>query len=148
MNPLKPLISASGSVRSNRTPESLIYIEHDADQRQDGGKDKACPHSVDCNKNGSHDWQANVQKTVLNTCDAGCHADMINQHIIDNSGHSHKSGQNNRTDDISADLKTVADIVAEFVPVAVDHLFKIEDYNRQKRIDRDKMVILKCFHLS
>ena len=78
--------------------------------------------------------------------DAGEDAERVSDDRAQNyTRHSEEFCQNDRADDITADLKTVAYIVAELVPVAVNHLFKIKDNDGQKRVDRDKSVILKRF---
>jgi hypothetical protein len=46
-----------------------------------------------------------------------------------NTRHSEVFGQYDRTDNVSADLKTVTDIIAQFISVTVYHLFKVENNN-------------------
>ena len=62
-----------------------------------------------------------------------------------NAGHSHKLRKDDGAHDIPADLEDVADVVVELVSVAVDHLFKIKNDDRQKSVERHKHIILERF---
>ena len=57
--------------------------------------------------------------------------------------HSHKLCKNDGADDVAADLEGVADIVAQLVPIAVNHLFEIEDDDRQQGIDRSEHIVFQ-----
>ena len=76
--------------------------------------------------------------------DAGEYAETVADDRAEyDSGHAHKIRQYDREKNVSAYLKPVADIVAQFVAVAVNHLFKIEDNYCQERVYRCKAVIQK-----
>ena len=69
--------------------------------------------------------------------DAGKDAEGItNDRAKYDACHSHKLGEDDGTHDVSSDLKDVADIVAEFVSVAVNHLFEVENDDSQQGVDR------------
>ena len=61
----------------------------------------------------------------------------------DNTCHSHKLCKNDGAHNVPPDLEDVADIVAEFVSVAVNHLFEIENDDRQQSIDRSEHVVFQ-----
>ena len=61
------------------------------------------------------------------------------------TNHSVKLCQNNRTNNISAYLERITDIITELVAITVYHLLKIENNNRQECIYRSKTIILQSF---
>ena len=69
--------------------------------------------------------------------DAGKNSERVSDdRAEDDTRHSHKLGEDDGTHDVSSDLKDVADIVAEFVSVAVNHLFEVENDDSQQGVDR------------
>ena len=61
----------------------------------------------------------------------------------DDSLHAQEPGQDDGSDDVPADLESVADVVAQFVAVAVDHLLQVEDDDGQEGVDRNQAVVLQ-----
>ena len=43
--------------------------------------------------------------------------------------HSHEFRQYDRTNDISTDLESIADIIAKLISITVNHLFQIKNHN-------------------
>ena len=76
--------------------------------------------------------------------EAGEDAEAVPDHRTqDDARHSEEPGQYDGADDVPADLKSVADVVAQLVSVAVDHLFQIKDDDGQEGVDRNQTVVLK-----
>ena len=76
------------------------------------------------------------------------HAGKYSESVSDdrseyNAGHPHELCKNDGAHDVSADLESVADVVAKLVAVAVNHLFKIKNNDSQKSVERHKHIILE-----
>ena len=61
----------------------------------------------------------------------------------DYARHANVFCQEYREQYVPAYLEHIADIIAEFVPVTIYHLFKVKDQDSEERVDRTKAVILK-----
>ena len=74
--------------------------------------------------------------------DAGEYAETVADDRAEyDAGHAHEIGQYDRKKNISAYLEPVADVVAQLIAVTVNHLLKIENNYRQKRVYRGEAVI-------
>lgn len=66
-----------------------IAFKKERKLNQDRRRDKARPHAAHAEDQRPKHRQENVQKAVLEAGDAGCHADVVDQHIVGSGERNH-----------------------------------------------------------